>query len=260
MRRVPHQSTIEEYELSDVDLSLSELQIWISSALAPLVGHEAVTDDDGDFPVQLDSGAVYIRAVDDEEEIHFFAPLVEGISRTDYAAFVVQALNKAHPVIKFFLSGNSIGVRAVLYADPPIESHLLRCISQFEDVMAQGGQIADDVDGTFVWGAETTDDGGGYDDENEELPTPVMVLVQLGADGDEALSPADVARICHNDADAILRYIRVVEGQMINWRTRADAAMSSGDSDEAEECLHEAQGWEKTARDLRGALRHIALG
>ncbi|WP_262365549.1 hypothetical protein [Gordonia sp. OPL2] len=258
MMQEPAPTTIEEYELSDVDLSLSELQIWISSALAPLVGHEAVTDDDGDFPVLLDSGVVYIRAVDDEEEIHFFAPLVENVSRTDYASFVVHALNRAHPVIKFFLSGNSIGVRAVLYADPPIESHLLRCISQFEDVMAQGGQIADDVDGVFVWAGDSAMESAGSA-EGEELPTPVMVLVQLDAEGDHSLSPAEVARICHDDAEAILQYIRVVEEQMITWRTRADEAVSSGDSEEAEACLHEAQGWEKTARDLRGALRHVAL-
>lgn len=243
-------------KVAEENLSLSDLQIWVSSALEPMVGHEAVNDDDGDFPIQFDTGAAFITAVEDEKAIHVFSPLVTDIVETDYAGFVVQRLNRAHPALKFFLVGDTIRVRAILYADPPVEAHLIRCLTEFESVMTDGAEIAQDVGGTFAWELGAKDE----DDDDEELPTPIMILIQLDADGDHPLSPEDVARICDDDGAAILRYIRIVEEQMINWRNSADDALATGDTDEAEACLHEARGWEKTARDLRGALRHVALG
>ncbi|WP_238419513.1 hypothetical protein [Gordonia sp. 'Campus'] len=240
--------------MSGETLSAADLRIWISAALKPLVGHEAVTDDDGDFPIPLETGGVFIRAVEDERSIHLFSTLVEDVIKTDYAAFLVQTLNRNNLMLKFFLVGDTIRLRAVLYADPPVESHLVRCLSEFEAVMGDGAAIAHDVGGRFAWDPDSSNSG-----DDDELPTPVQILIQLDSEGDEFLSPEEVARVCHHDAEAILAYIRTVEEQMINWRTRADNASAEGDAEEAAAASHEALAWEKTARDLRGALRHVAL-
>ncbi|WP_078114091.1 hypothetical protein [Gordonia sp. IITR100] len=241
--------------MSGGTLSAADLRIWISAALEPVVGHEAVTDDDGDFPIRFEAGLVFISAVEKERSIHLFSTLVEDVVKTDYAAFVVQTLNRNNLQLKFLLVGDTIRVRAVLYADPPVESHLVRCLAEFEAVMADGADIAHDVGGRFAWDADSPNSV-----DDDELPTPVKILIQLDSNGNETLSPEDVARICHHDTDEILEYIRTVEEQMIDWRNRADNAASEGDGEEAEACLHEARGWEKTASDLRGALRYVALG
>ncbi|GAB93038.1 T3SS (YopN, CesT) and YbjN peptide-binding chaperone 1 [Gordonia rhizosphera] len=232
----------------------SDLQNWLSDTLEPVLGHVPEFDDDGDLPIQFDTGTVFVTVDDDDDLIEIFSPVVADIGKTDYAAFVVHALNHSYPILKFALHGKMLMLRAYLYADPPVEAHLFRCLDECRTVFQDAQEIADDVSGRLAWSPEpesSTDD---------DLPTLIQILVQLDAGGEVELSDEEVARICGHDREAILRYIRIVEQQMINWRNSADEALTSGDSDEAEVCLHEAEGWAKTARDLRGALRAVALG
>ncbi|MFD6894107.1 hypothetical protein ACFWB0_06090 [Rhodococcus sp. NPDC060086] len=86
------------------------------------------------------------------------------------------------------------------------------------------------------------------------MPRAVQTLLHLDEDGTAALDARRVAHICGHDRNAILGYLRISKEQELEWRVSADEATADGDSEEADACNHEAEGWLTTYGQLRGAL------
>jgi hypothetical protein len=93
-------------------------------------------------------------------------------------------------------------------------------------------------------------------DEDAELPSDLLTLLQLDPDGD-GLEPDLVADVCGWDRERTLTYIRIGERQEIAWREAVLQATADGDVEEAEACNHELAGWHRTVVDLRNGLRAI---
>ncbi|MCA1842400.1 MAG: hypothetical protein LC792_04270, partial [Actinobacteria bacterium] len=67
---------------------------------------------------------------------------------------------------------------------------------------------------------DTQPDDVGLEDD-EELPAPLLTLLELDPNDSGSVSPELAADICGNDSNAVLEYIRLAEGQTIAWRALA---------------------------------------
>lgn len=129
-----------------------------------------------------------------------------------------------------------------------------------EGQRGEGGQKAQDdlAPATrHTANVDVTDDEGGDEEEDAELPDELLTLLQLDADGQGGLEPALVADVCHHDRSLLLRLIRISEEQTIAWRQSVEEARAVGDAEEARVAGGELRGWDSTVRELRAALRHV---
>lgn len=171
---------------------------------------------------------------------------VEMLVRTSYLRFVDD--------------GKHLSVVVDVPAHPFVPRHLDDAIGQLQDFIdrckseygagKEGRARYEAIYQNESPKAEKTVDTG---DEDRPLPPALLALIHLDEDGTRALEPIKVAHVCNHDRDAILEYLRLVKEQELEWLASADEATSSGDTEEAASCNHEAAAWESTYRRLREA-------
>jgi hypothetical protein len=114
------------------------------------------------------------------------------------------------------------------------------------------------VDGTDAidWSSDQPAPGAG-DSCSTELPERLLTLIQLDHDGETSLEPRLVSSVCDHDRGLVLRFMRIVEQEALNWDASAEEARSADDAATAEVCEGEAAAWQRTLAQLRAALRYL---
>ncbi|KHL18314.1 putative sensory transduction regulator [Mumia flava] len=246
----------------------------VDDALTPVFGHAPIKDHDGDIPVRSEGARVFVSVPATDPAVDLVGLVVADVQDRLAALRAVAILNRNSRYVCFFLQGDSVLARLHLPASPFVPSHVRRMLALMLEVLAEvpedlaertGGRRAvdvtdldDEADGGPGTAQESFADEPGSDQENEELPHELMMLLQLDPEGTGAVEPEVAAAVCHHDSELILSLIRQCEQEEIAWSTAAEAAEQSGDADEIGACRREAAGWDSTIALLRTALRHVA--
>ena len=236
----------------------------VDQVLTVRFGNPPVKDDDGDIPVRAGSALVFVRVQANAPIIDIFTPLVKGVTNRAKATELLSDLNRDKVFTKFFLNDDYVIAQIQLPAMPFVPeqlddmlSHLSKVADDIDEPLAQelGGQLPffqdDDV------AERTSTDPRG---EEDPLAPELQTLLELDAEGTGSLSASEVATICGHDRDKILALIRTASEQEIEWSKSAEIALSEGDRQEADACVHEGDAWGATVRILRAGLRVVVIG
>nr|MBA3339870.1 hypothetical protein [Geodermatophilaceae bacterium] len=230
-------------------------------------------DDDGDIPIRSGSAIVFVRVDADGPYVELFSPILVGVRCSPLALERISQLNRWVRFVSFGWDAGTVHASMHLYCRPFVPQHLRHAVSVLTSVADRlDDELRLGLGGRAFFGDENGDgtDGGPADssgedtedenteDENGELPEALLTLMQLDANADGAVSAEEAADICGRNRADILRYIRIAEEQVIEWRSSAEEALSAGDNDEWAACTHEGKAWQSTVDLLRSALRLVA--
>ena len=258
-------STTDDELLAIVPTDHDHLVELVDAALAPVVGGAPAHDDDGDIPIRSGSAIVFVRVADDGPFIELFSPVLVDVQGTPLALERISQLNRWVRFVSFGWDGGTVHASMHLYGHPFVPEHLRHAVAVLTSVadrlddelrLGLGGRVffGEDKDA----GTDEAADSIADDAEDEVLPEALLTLIQLDAEGDGAVTPEEAADICGRDRGDILRYIRIAEEQVIEWRSAAEEALGDGDREEAAACAHEGKAWQSTVDLLRSALRLVA--
>jgi len=243
----------------------------VDAALVPVVGGVPAHDDDGDIPIRSGSAIVFVRVAVDGPFIELFSPVLVEVEGTPLALERISQLNRWVRFVSFGWDSGTVHASMHLYCHPFVPEHLRHAVGVLTSVADRlddelrlglgGRRFFGDEEGDGTGGAPAADSSG--DDtgvDNGELPEALLTIVQLDADGEgeRAISVEEVANICGRNRRDILRYIKIAELQVIEWRSSVDEALSDGDTDEWAAAAHERKAWQSTVDLLRSALRLVA--
>lgn len=238
-----------------------QIQRMVDQALTEYLGELPRKDSDGDIPVRSGTALVFIRVLDDHPLVELKSPLVVDISGRTRAAEVVADLNATWRQAKFVLIRDVVVLLLELPTVPFVARHLV-------EALAYISRLADDLDD------ELADRLGGRlpfvdqappgpriptdPEQADDLPAELVSLLHL-SDGQSELTADEVAQICGNDRDRLLRLLKTSTQQEISWRRAAEAAKVVGDQLEATEHDQEADIWQGIVERLRAALRVVLV-
>lgn len=239
----------------------------VDAALVPVVGGEPAHDDDGDIPIRSGSAIVFVRVAEDGPFIEPFSPILVGVEGSPLALERISQLNRWVRFVSFGWDSGTVHASMHLYCHPFVPEHLRHAVAVLTSVadrlddelrLGLGGRpffVEDEADRTDAAPVDAAED-----EAEEELPEALLTILQLDTEGEgeRAISAEEVANICGRSRADILRYIRIAELQVIEWRSSAEEALGDGDSDEWAACVHEGKAWQSTVDLLRSALRVVA--
>lgn len=239
----------------------------VDAALVSVVGGVPTHDDDGDIPIRSGSAIVFVRVAQDGPYVELFSPVLVEVEGSPLALERISQLNRWVRFVSFGWDSGTVHASMHLYCHPFVPEHLRHAVGVLTSVadrlddelrLGLGGRPffgEDEPSGTDETPAEAESDDG-------ELPEALLTILQLDTEGEgeRAISAEEVANICGRNRADILRYIRIAELQVIEWRSSAEEALSEGDSDEWSACVHEGKAWQSTVDLLRSALRLVARG
>lgn len=234
------------------------LRALVDHALTPVFGHAPVRDADGDIPVRSGSAMVFVRVLPDGPVIELFSPLLLDVEGSALVLERITRLNRRMRFVSFFWDGGTVYARTQLFCQPFVSEHLRHALMVISEVADRlDDEMRPELGGRAFFGEQ---DAGGVDaptaDDEPDLPAELLTILHLDVDG-QSMTPELTARICHHDRDLVLRFIRIAEDQTLAWRSSAEEARRSGESDQADGYDVEVRAWDSTAALLRDALRLI---
>lgn len=119
--------------------SLTALSGLVAAELADALGHEPLTDPDGDFALRVGSAMVFVRCTPDAREVIVFSPLVQDIEGRSRAMEVLSDLNTQVRYVRFLLIRDQVFASISLLAQPFVPAHLRQAL----DAMTR---VADELD------------------------------------------------------------------------------------------------------------------
>jgi hypothetical protein len=238
----------------------------VDTALVSVVGGVPAHDDDGDIPIRSGSAIVFVRVAEDGPYVELFSPVLVDVEGSPLALERISQLNRWVRFVSFGWDSGTVHASMHLYCHPFVPEHLRHAVGVLTSVADRlDDELRLGLGGRQFFG-EPESSGTGEsptDDEAEaELPEALLTILQLDSDGEgeRAISADEVANICGRKRGEILRYIRIAELQVIEWRSSAEEALGGGDSNEWAACIHEGKAWQSTVDLLRSALRLVARG
>lgn len=211
---------------------------------------------DGSFCVTTESVSVYMY-VAGAEEVRIHSPIVEHISGRTRAAEVIADLNRRHPRLKFLLVEDRVHVALSVDAHPFVDQHVVNAIRRVSAFVSS----VDDAFAGHLGGSVAT----GYRTEcadadlGDEVPTQLMVLLELDARSGGAVGVDDIVSVCGADRVTISHYEAFCSEQAESWREYAREAIERGEPDAAADCEAEAVPWDRIVEALRSALRTVGF-
>ncbi|MFZ2174984.1 MAG: hypothetical protein WAW17_13320 [Rhodococcus sp. (in: high G+C Gram-positive bacteria)] len=227
----------------------------VEKAVETLLGQAPERDVDGDLLVWVGELPTYIRVLEGDRRVEFFAPVVHTVGDRARAADALVELNNHWPDLKFQLVGDNVIVVMRIDGSPFVPEHLGAVFGHLEHfVDTLDDTFAGLLGGTLTLSSDPATGTGEHD--CEELPAALMTLIHLDPHGD--LEPDDVVEICGRDRNTILGFLRICSEQEIEWHRNAELSRGH-DAEEVAMCEGEAQSWGATKDSLRAALRAVVL-
>jgi len=239
----------------------------VDAALVSVVGGVPAHDDDGDIPIRSGSAIVFVRVAEDGPYVELFSPVLVDVEGSPLALERISQLNRWVRFVSFGWDSGTVHASMHLYCHPFVPEHLRHAVGVLTSVADRlddelrlglgGRQFFGDPESNGTSEPPAEDEGA-----DGELPEALLTIMHLDAEGagERAISAEEVANICGRKRGEILRYIRIAELQVIEWRSSAEEALGGGDSDEWAACIHEGKAWQSTVDLLRSALRLVARG
>jgi len=230
-----------------------------------VVGGVPAHDDDGDIPIRSGSAIVFVRVAVDGPFIELFSPVLVEVEGSPLALERISQLNRWVRFVSFGWDSGTVHASMHLYCHPFVPEHLRHAVGVLTSVADRlDDELRLGLGGRQFFG-ETEDTGTDEEpvadkSDTDELPEALLTIIQLDAhgEGERAISAEEVANICGRNRRDILRYIRISELEVINWRSSAEEALAEGDNDEWAAANHEGKAWQSTVDLLRSALRLVA--
>lgn len=243
----------------------------VDAALVSVVGGVPAHDDDGDIPIRSGSAIVFVRVAEDGPFIELFSPVLVDVEGSPLALERISQLNRWVRFVSFGWDSGTVHASMHLYCHPFVPEHLRHAVGVLTSVADRlddelrlglgGRRFFGDEEGDGTGGSPGADSSGDHTDlDDGELPEALITMMQLNANTDGAVSAEEAADICGRSRRDILRYIRIAEEQVIEWRSSAEEALGAGDNDEWAACTREGKSWQTTVDLLRSALRLVARG
>ena len=237
----------------------------VDAALVSVVGGVPAHDDDGDIPIRSGSAIVFVRVAVDGPFIELFSPVLVEVEGSPLALERISQLNRWVRFVSFGWDSGTVHASMHLYCHPFVPEHLRHAVGVLTSVADRlDDELRLGLGGRQFFG-ETEDTGTDEEpvadkSDTDELPEALLTIIQLDAhgEGERAISAEEVANICGRNRRDILRYIRISELEVINWRSSAEEALAEGDNDEWAAANHEGKAWQSTVDLLRSALRLVA--
>ncbi len=239
----------------------------VDAALVSVVGGVPAHDDDGDIPIRSGSAIVFVRVAEDGPYVELFSPVLVDVEGSPLALERISQLNRWVRFVSFGWDSGTVHASMHLYCHPFVPEHLRHAVGVLTSVADRlddelrlglgGRQFFGEPESSGTSEPPAEDEGA-----DGELPEALLTIMHLDAEGagERAISAEEVANICGRKRGEILRYIRIAELQVIEWRSSAEEALGGGDSDEWAACIHEGKAWQSTVDLLRSALRLVARG
>ena len=237
----------------------------VDAALVPVVGGVPAHDDDGDIPIRSGSAIVFVRVAEDGPFIELFSPVLVDVEGSPLALERISQLNRWVRFVSFGWDSGTVHATMHLCCHPFVPGHLRHAVGVLTSVADRlddelrlglgGRQFFGEPEPSGTANPPATGEG-----DSDELPEALLTIIQLDAEGEgeRAISAEEVANICGRNRADILRYIRIAELEVINWRSSAEEALGDGDTDEWAAANHEGKAWQSTVDLLRSALRLVA--
>ncbi|MGC5246387.1 TY-Chap domain-containing protein [Gordonia sp. DT219] len=220
----------------------SDLRAMVLEALETMAG-PVIVDGDGDIPLPTGEVKSWLRVMPHRATLEFFGTVVENVSDLPAAYEFVATRTMPYTGIKLVVHGTCVVAVLTVEATAFSRHNVAAGIGQWLQFFAEERpEIVDALDAAT----------------DPALPEILQTLIELDCDG-ESLGAEDVAKICGYDHETILDYIRTAEEQHVTWATSADQATVEQNDAEASACRHESDAWAETTRQLRAALRVVAL-
>ncbi|MEP9393147.1 hypothetical protein ABLE94_12940 [Gordonia sp. VNK1] len=243
----------------------SELRAMVHAALESMSGYPVVVDPDGDIPMPTGETSSWLRVLTDRPTVEFFGTVVDSAPDLGRAYEFIATSTLPFTGIKLIMHDRCMVAVLTVEVSAFSRQNLAAGIAQWLNFMDFGraqiqAALADD---TIPADTASLTGGSGFADTDgtlldADLPETLIRLIEL--DSDECpLEPEQVAAICDDDAAAILEYLGIAEEQYAIWAHAADRAAIDRDGSQEGECRAEWEAWADTARQLRAALRVIAL-
>ncbi|MBA3798768.1 MAG: hypothetical protein H0X18_06670 [Geodermatophilaceae bacterium] len=260
-------SVVEDEPLAIEPADRDHLIELVDAALVPVVGGLPGHDDDGDIPIRSGSAIVFVRVAQDGPYVELFSPVLVEVEGSPLALERISQLNRWVRFVSFGWDSGTVHASMHLYCHPFVPEHLRHAVGVLTSVADRlDDELRLGLGGRPFFGEDEpsgTDETPAEDESNDgELPEALLTILQLDTEGEgeRAISAEEVANICGRNRADILRYIRIAELQVIEWRSSAEEALSEGDSEEWSACVHEGKAWQSTVDLLRSALRLVARG
>nr|WP_296779161.1 hypothetical protein [Rhodococcus sp. (in: high G+C Gram-positive bacteria)] len=194
----------------------------VDATLESITGSPPVKDEDGDIPFTANGRIAYLKVVEREPVVEVFSVFTLH-PRARSADMIAAGYNAQWPDVRFQIGEEHVIASVRVDCSPLIEEHLGRGLGMFLRFIEEHG----DALATSLYEAE----------DGLSLPPELLTIVYLQADTEQQLMPEDVALICDNNRDSILRYL--------------DICTTEGSLDEPV--------WNSTTQLLRSALRFVVL-
>lgn len=195
-------------------------------------------------------------SVNDADEVCVHACIVERIGGRTRAAELVNDLNRLHSRVKFVLVEDRVHVTISVDARPFVAQHILNA---FDRIVAFASTIdevfADNMGGVLAAESVVTMH---VDDTGEEVPPPVMTLLEVDAESG-SVGAHDVVAVCGRDRETVATYEAFCSEQAESWRDCAREARDRGEVDVAASCEREALPWDRVVTAFRAALRTVGF-
>lgn len=194
----------------------------VDATLESITGSPPVKDEDGDISFTANGRFAYLKVVETEPVVEVFSVFTLH-PRARSADVIAAQYNAEWPDVRFQIGEEHVIASVRVDCSPLIEEHLGRGLGMFLRFIEEHGNAL----AASLYEAE----------DGFALPPELLTIVHLQADTEQQLTPEDVALICDNNRDSILRYL--------------DICTTEGSLDEPV--------WNSTAQLLRSALRFVVL-
>lgn len=123
-RELPQVSYLEEDLQALVPTSAAHLASLVRAELGQALGHEPITDTDGDFAIRVGTAMVFVRCTPDAREVIVFSPLVHELEGRSRAMEVLSDLNTQARYVRFLLVRDRVFASMSVLAYPFVPAHL----------------------------------------------------------------------------------------------------------------------------------------
>ena len=202
-----------------------------------LVTDEVNVDNDGDVPIRVGESVLFVRVLEDKPAIDVFAEIVIKPVHGDRLPVELDILNRAHPLAKFYLNGETVMMRHRLVAAPFVPAQLRRVLDT----------LSDDVDEIA---AQLVRRVGGHRflDRPQPIPVPEDCLPMVGL-----LELMESGRVASSTVVELFEHSRrEIVRMIVSVRT---GVRDCGEHDEEEVLEHLRRGLDLVARQEARATR-----
>lgn len=243
----PHERALDVVRLPE---SHEVLRTLVLDALEQMSGCPMVVDTDGDVPLPTGEVKSWLRVLPGRPTLEFFGTVVDEVPDLSAAYEFIATSTLPFTGVKLLMRGRCVVAILTVEATAFSRHNVAAGIGQWLHFVDEGRPQ--------IIAALSADRASATSECIDDLPQALQTLIELDSD-DAPLTPDQVAAICGHDHAAILDFLHTAEAQNLTWADFADRAALEHDDAEARACRDEWEAWAATARQLRAALRVVAL-